>query len=206
MKFSWKKLLLWFLSIIGVASLIWQGTTTLFLPEIDNNEIEVVTSRMTYGRFLEYLDKGLIKKVDLYDEGHTAIVEAKSPDLGEKSQLIRVELPAATPEFINKLIQKDIDIDAHPSIDNTLISNILSNLLLPVLFVIGLAFIFRRSGSVPGSPGQAMNFGKSKARFNIEAKTGVTFDDIAGIEEAKEEFQEIVTFFKKARKIYCYRC
>nr|YP_010713807.1 cell division protein [Galdieria phlegrea]UNJ16251.1 cell division protein [Galdieria sp.]WDA99697.1 cell division protein [Galdieria sulphuraria]WDA99889.1 cell division protein [Galdieria phlegrea] len=200
MKFSWKNLLLWFLSIIGIGSLIWQGTTTLFLPEIDNNDIDIATSRMTYGRFLEYLDKGLIKKVDLYDEGHTAIVEAASPELGEKNQLIRVELPAATPEFINKLIQKDIDIDAHPSTDNTIIWNILSNLVLPIVFVIGLALLFRRSGSVPGSPGQAMSFGKSKARFNIEAKTGVSFDDIAGIEEAKEEFQEIVTFLKKPER------
>eukprot|EP00871_Galdieria_phlegrea_P004023 jgi/Galph1/4621/GphlegSOOS_G3226.1 len=198
MKSSWKKLLLWSLPVFIVLFLLWQGTITLFVPEINNNTIP--NSRMTYGRFLEYLDKGWIHKIDFYDEGHTAIIEAKSVELGDKNQLIRVELPAATPELISKLIQKDIDIDAHPSTDNTIIWNILTNLILPVIFVVGLAFLFRRSGNVPGSPGQAMNFGKSRARFNIETRTGVTFDDIAGIEEAKEEFQEIVTFLKRPER------
>ena len=41
-----------------------------------------------------------------------------------------------------------------------------------------------------------MNFGKSKARFQMDAKTGIAFDDVAGIEEAKEEFEEVVTFLK----------
>jgi cell division protease FtsH len=53
---------------------------------------------------------------------------------------------------------------------------------------------------MPGGPGQAMNFGKSKARFQMEASTGVTFDDVAGVEEAKEEFQEVVAFLKRPEK------
>ncbi|MEM9137685.1 MAG: ATP-dependent zinc metalloprotease FtsH2, partial [Cyanobacteria bacterium P01_F01_bin.42] len=64
----------------------------------------------------------------------------------------------------------------------------------------GLFFLFRRSNNVPGGPGQAMNFGKSKARFQMEAKTGIMFDDVAGIEEAKEELQEVVTFLKKPER------
>ncbi|MFM9157833.1 MAG: ATP-dependent zinc metalloprotease FtsH2, partial [Dolichospermum sp.] len=54
--------------------------------------------------------------------------------------------------------------------------------------------------NLPGGPGQAMNFGKSRARFQMEAKTGVKFDDVAGIEEAKEELQEVVTFLKQPEK------
>ncbi|MFO7143735.1 cell division protein FtsH, partial [Arthrospira sp. PCC 8006] len=50
------------------------------------------------------------------------------------------------------------------------------------------------------SSGNAMNFGKSKARFQMEAKTGILFDDVAGIEEAKEELQEVVTFLKSPEK------
>jgi cell division protease FtsH len=51
-----------------------------------------------------------------------------------------------------------------------------------------------------GGPGQAMSFGKSKARFSMEAKTGVTFDDVAGVDEAKEEFQEVVSFLKRPER------
>ena len=53
---------------------------------------------------------------------------------------------------------------------------------------------------MPGGPGQAMNFGKSKAKFQMEAKTGIMFDDVAGIDEAKEELQEVVTFLKQPER------
>jgi cell division protease FtsH len=70
-----------------------------------------------------------------------------------------------------------------------------------VLFlIVGVILILRRSANAPGGPGQALNFGKSRARFQMEAKTGVTFEDVAGIEEAKEELQEVVTFLKKPEK------
>jgi cell division protease FtsH len=63
-----------------------------------------------------------------------------------------------------------------------------------------LFFLFRRSNNMPGGPGQAMNFGKSKAKFQMEAKTGIMFDDVAGIDEAKEELQEVVTFLKQPER------
>ena len=57
--------------------------------------------------------------------------------------------------------------------------------------------IIRRSANASG---QALNFGKSRARFQMEAKTGIKFDDVAGIEEAKEELAEVVTFLKQPEK------
>jgi cell division protease FtsH len=104
------------------------------------------------------------------------------------------------PELIQRLKQKEVSFDAHPMRNDGAIWGLLGNLIFPVLLITGLFFLFRRSNNLPGGPGQAMNFGKSRARFQMEAKTGVKFDDVAGIEEAKEELQEVVTFLKQPEK------
>lgn len=194
MKISWRNLLLWSLPIIVIIFFIWQGFLAPTNNEINSN---IASSRMTYGRFLEYLDMGWVKRVDIYDNGHTAIVEAIGPELGNRSQKIRVELPASAPELITRLKKNNIDLDAHPAKNTGALWNLLGNLFFPLLLISGLALLFRRSNSSGSGPGQAMSFGKSKALFQMEAKTGIVFDDVAGVDEAKEEFQEVVTFLKQ---------
>ncbi|MGB7416250.1 MAG: ATP-dependent zinc metalloprotease FtsH2, partial [Thermosynechococcaceae cyanobacterium] len=99
-----------------------------------------------------------------------------------------------------KLREANVDLDIHPTRDTGAVWGLLGNLIFPIFLIVGLFFLFRRSNNVPGGPGQAMNFGKSKARFQMEAQTGVMFDDVAGVEEAKEELQEVITFLKKPEK------
>jgi cell division protease FtsH len=108
---------------------------------------------------------------------------------------IRVNLPN-DPQLIDILSDNGVDIAVLPQGDEGWLFKALSSLLFPILLLVGLFFLLRRAQSGPGS--QAMNFGKSKARVQMEPKSQVTFGDVAGIEQAKLELTEVVDFLKNA--------
>ena len=196
MKFSWRTILLWSLPLLVVGFFLWQGSFGGNNANVGSN---TANTRMTYGRFLEYLDAGRIVSVDLYENGRTAIVQVSDPDV-DRILRSRVDLPINAPDLITQLRSANVRLDSHPVRNDGMIWGFLGNLVFPVLLIASLFFLFRRSNNLPGGPGQAMNFGKSKARFQMDAKTGIMFDDVAGIDEAKEELQEVVTFLKQPER------
>jgi hypothetical protein len=100
---------------------------------------------MSYGKFLDYLEMGWVKQVDLYDSGRNAIIQASSPELGNRPQLIRVEIPVGASQLISKLKEYNIDFDAHPIETKNFLITIASNLLIPIIFIIGLFYLFQNS-------------------------------------------------------------
>jgi cell division protease FtsH len=106
--------------------------------------------------------------------------------------------PAYYPDLINKLIANNVKIEAVPQDNkvNSLLGTLVS--LLPiVLLVVGWLFLVR---NMQGGGGKAMGFGKSRARLLTEKTGKVTFADVAGIDEAKDELSEIVDFLREPAK------
>ncbi|MCC5636116.1 ATP-dependent zinc metalloprotease FtsH3 [Nostoc sp. CHAB 5844] len=147
------------------------------------------TQTWRYSQFIQEVEKGRVTQVRLSADRSTAIV--KSQD----GTQIKVTL-VNDPDLINTLTSKGVDISVLPQTDEGFWFKALSSLFFPVLLLVGLFFLLRRAQSGPGS--QAMNFGKSKARVQMEPQTQVTFGDVAGIDQAKLELNEVVDFLKNA--------
>ena len=169
-------------------------TVLLATPVLAANAQEQNDS-LTYSELLKKIDAGQVSRVELDPATNEAKVtfEGQSADAPPRE----IQLFDQNPELISKIREKDIDFDIQPSTDNTAAVGLAANLLLLLLLLAGLMMILRRSANASG---QAMNFGKSRARFQMEAKTGINFQDVAGVEEAKEELQEVVTFLKQPEK------
>ncbi|MFM9156806.1 MAG: ATP-dependent metallopeptidase FtsH/Yme1/Tma family protein, partial [Dolichospermum sp.] len=83
MKFSWRIVALWSVLALVIGFFFWQGTFTRNSEDISKN---AANTRMTYGRFLEYLDADRVINVDLYDGGRTAIIEANDQEIENRTQ------------------------------------------------------------------------------------------------------------------------
>ncbi|PMB00088.1 cell division protein FtsH [Fischerella thermalis CCMEE 5268] len=149
---------------------------------------------LTYGRLLQKIENGEVARVDLDETEKVADVYLKG---AENAQPLRVKLLDQNPELIALLKAKRVEFDEVSSANSRAAVGLLLNLMW-ILPLVALMLLFLRRSTNASS--QAMNFGKSRARFQMEAKTGIKFDDVAGIEEAKEELQEVVTFLKQPEK------
>ncbi len=202
---KFKTLILWALPILLVIALSYQFLSSSNVDSLKSNGTTIAprnsaVARVSYGRFLDYINSGRVTSVDIFEGGRNAVIETIDSDLDNKVQRLRVDLPGLTPELINILKNEGISFDVHPVKTAPPALGILGNLLFPAILIGGLILLARRSNGMPGGPGQAMQFGKTKARFAMEAETGVVFDDVAGVNEAKQDLQEVVTFLKKPEK------
>ncbi|MEO1094951.1 MAG: ATP-dependent zinc metalloprotease FtsH3 [Cyanobacteria bacterium J06638_28] len=172
----------------GLYALLVVVVIALATAIFDNGGQETQTWR--YSRFLDAIEGNRIERVSISADRTRARFTA--PDGGGQ---VTVNLPS-DPDLISTLEQNNVDIVVFPQNDDGVVTRLFSTLLIPVLLLVVLFFVLRRAQSGPGS--QAMNFGKSKARVQMEPQTQVTFGDVAGIEQAKLELTEVVDFLKNA--------
>ena len=146
------------------------------------------TNTIPYSEFEGYLKDGKISEVVIGSQYIRGTLK-DSPE-GQDQHVIasRVE-----PEMASRLEPYNVPYSA--AVENTFLSNLLS-WLIPLALIFGLwMFVFRRYAEKQGLGGM-MSIGKSKAKIYVETDIKISFDDVAGVEEAKAELQEIVDFLK----------
>jgi cell division protease FtsH len=154
------------------------------------NSVENARSKTTinYSRFLDLVKADKVTKVTLQGDEIT----------GEFSdgKAFKSYSPA-DPDLVKLLQSKKVEITARPKEDSPWYTTLLVS-WLPMLVLVGIWIFFMRQMQAGG--GKAMSFGKSRARLMTENTVKVTFNDVAGIEEAKEETSEIIEFLKDPKK------
>lgn len=170
--------------------IFWLGIILLSLTiySVFKNKGEV-RDELTYSEFLQEVDKQNVLKVRI--EGSTLIGEYRS-----QAKHFRTTLPKDD-ALIPKLVEKGIDITVNEPGDQSSYLFFLFN-ALPMLLLLAIWFIFWRQ--VQMGAGKGMSFGKSRAKLLTESQQKVTFNDVAGIDEARGELEEIIDFLKDPKK------
>ena len=122
--------------------------------------VESTSSRMSYSRFLQYLDEGAVKKVDLFENGTVAIAEIFNPTL-DKIQRVKIQLPGLPQELLRKMEVKNVDFAAHPLEINQwpAILDLLGNFAFP-LILLGSLLLRTSSTNTPGGPSLPFGLGR----------------------------------------------
>ena len=148
------------------------------------------SSEIAYSEFLTAVDAGRVKSV-------TIAGDRISGTYSDSSSTFQTYSPG-DPSLVNRLEEKNVTINARPETDGS--TSIFSMLLgwLPMILILGVWIFFMRQ--MQSGSGRAMGFGKSKAKLLTEAHGRVTFQDVAGVDEAKEDLEEIVEFLRDPQK------
>ena len=172
---NFKNLAMW-----GIIVLLSIGLFNMFQ---NPNQISTTTSKVAFSKFLSEVEQGRVIKVEIQGNNISGVLSDGSTFTTYSPNY---------PNLVEQLSDKGVSIIASPLEDK--MPSLLGILLswFPMLLLIGVWVFFMRQ--MQGGKGGAMGFGKSKAKLLTEAQGKVTFNDVAGVEEAKEEVEEIVEF------------
>jgi cell division protease FtsH len=178
-----KSLLFWMVLVV-VGVLIWNFSNA-FAGKTEN--------QMAFSEFLAKVDADQVQSVVMV--GHEITGELKTNNLGNGRDKFRTYAPDYQ-GLTNKLHEKGVLIQAKPETTSPWATLLYS--WAPILLMIGFWIFIMRQMQSGGN--KALSFGKSRAKLSSSSQKKVTFKDVSGVDEAKEELQEIIEFLKEPQK------
>ena len=171
--------------------LLWLVIAVVLMSVFNKfNQRPAATQATEYSEFIRMVRNGEVERVH---------IEGRSIDGITKDRKRFVTYSPGDPRLVDDLLNKGVIIQAEPPEKPSLLLSIFLN-FAPVLLLIGFWIFFMRQMQGGGGGRGAMSFGKSKARMLTEDTNKVTFADVAGVEEAKEEVAELVEFLRDPSK------
>jgi cell division protease FtsH len=146
-----------------------------------------------FTEFIQAVEKGKVKSVDIISYEEYQAISGTTTDGKEFS----LEAPDNYDRLVDTLVDNKVDYRQLPTPSPPWWTSVLST-LLPVLLLVGVFFFMMQQ--TQGGGGRVMQFGKSRAKLHTDEKTRVTFADVAGADEVKEELEEVVEFLKYPKK------
>ncbi|OGI17144.1 MAG: cell division protein FtsH [Candidatus Melainabacteria bacterium RIFOXYA12_FULL_32_12] len=165
--------------------------------------VTVLTSKtdsvqdLSYSQFMKLVKESKIESVQITNNVITANPKTEPSHSALTETKYKVLMPNDNPSLIDKLENHNIDISVEPPNNSGQWVGLIGSLILPILLLVGLFLMFR---SAQSGGSQAMSFGKSKAKMMLDSKVKVTFADVAGIDESKQELEEVVDFLKNGER------
>ncbi len=169
------------------------------LAVINNGYVAPQATVYTYSDLMEKIESGEVSKINIQKNTEASDYGSVTATLKDGTA-IRTNVPSLSEfsSYINsKIIDNGLDTIVVDIPKTNMLSSILPSLIMMIIAVIIFSFMFQK---MQGGGGKMMSFGKSRAKVTIDDKNRVTFEDVAGLDEEKEELSEIVEFLKNSKK------